>query len=97
MAFGVLARGSYITPDYYSQPNEAGEKLAMYDQDGNPKNPEYRIMYMVKDGEFIRAENSIPGTNFTAPSHGRPGGGTEFINTVTLYPIGWEPMSTDVL
>ncbi|MBP5567882.1 MAG: hypothetical protein J6X54_01510 [Treponema sp.] len=90
---GALLPGNYITPDFYESGNVARDKLAIpKKKDGQEKNIRYRYTFIVKEGEYTAAPNSLPG-NIVDEFDGKPGGGIEFQNTVRLFPKNVEAIS----
>ena len=90
---GALKVGSYLTTNGDYSGKKAGSRLALPidSETGKTKTPLYKYTFEVKEGEYGPAKNSLP-FNIVAPSNGKLGLGTEFINTVPLIPIDCEPV-----
>ena len=89
----ALTAGHYITPDYYSTGISVDTLLAILKDriTGEDRIPAYSYAFIVQKGQYTDAPNSLPG-NIVAPLDGKPGGGIEYINTVTLIWFDCEPL-----
>ncbi len=83
---GLLQPGKYLTPNSRYTGEQAANRLALPKKSGIPQ---YRLKFLVLEGEYKGAPNSLP-FNLVKPANEKIGLGIEFINIVPLEPISYD-------